>query len=869
MKLVDIQSYLGPSIYSSEHASIKPKVEVSNEDVLAQEDFHSILQKIESGLDSELKHEEWNTEQVPLWYLLPMLTIELLLKATGEQYQVLKDIKKDDQFIEFVLQMDTERVASNAIYDAVDILNRLKEGQPADISQSIDNLERDHYLYSLGPSTQSIVSAAKERDIPAMRLNQYNLVQLGYGSKSRKIEATITDSTSFVGMRIAQSKMVTKTMLKLGGLPVPKGAMTEIWEEAKQVVEGIDAAVVIKPADASKGRGATTDITSLKDAENAFLGAKEYSNQVLIEEHITGNDYRILVIGNKVVAVSERKPASVRGDGEHTVRELIILENENPLRGSGHELPLTRISIDNQTELCLRRQGMDLDSVPEEGADVVLKTTANLSTGGYAIDRTDEIHPVNETIAVRAARLLGMDVCGVDVIAPNVSESWYQNGGRIIELNASPGFRMHVFPWEGKSRNPGSEIVSKLFSAESSSRIPIIPITGTNGKTTVTLLVSHILRLAGYNVGTTTTEGIYVQGSRILKCDCTGPWSAEVILKDATVDVAVLETARGGILKRGLGFDRADISAVLNVSAEHLGEHGIETVEEMAAVKGLLYETTRPDGWAVVNCDDDFVWEQSNRSQAKKIGFSTSPTNSRINALENEGAPYVTVRDNEISIHDGERFLPIASVDSVPITFEGIADFNIENALAGTAFAYAMGVSLENIRAGLLSFAPTPELNPGRSNMLRVGGFNVLIDYAHNKAAMKLVSEFLFKLKERWGLSRLTAAFSLPGNRKNQEYQEIMKIVANTFDEVYIKEDQDTRGRERGELAQIMEEALLDAGMPEDNIHSYFVEPGAIRLALQHAVEDELIFVNFESFDEVYSAITSFREERRSNRRPS
>ncbi|MBD3157345.1 MAG: cyanophycin synthetase [Candidatus Lokiarchaeota archaeon] len=861
LKVVDVRIYLGPSVYAPERSTIKPQVETGDDDVVNVGKYRKILSELQSHLDLKEPNFEKREDGFPLWPLLPNLTAALLTEATGNEHKVVRSIEKIESCYEYVIEMDTEKVASNAAYDAVYVLNAMNADEPVDFGGIIETLERDYYKYSLGPSTDSIVSAADEKGIPSMRLNDYSLVQLGYGAKNRKIEATTTDATSFVGMKIAQLKSMTKDVLKMGGLPVPEGSAVETWDEGKAVIEDIDGSFAIKPVDSSKGRGATTNLRSVESARKAFDSARNFSDQVLIEEHVEGRDYRVLVVGKKVVAVSERKPASVTGDGEHTVEELIDEVNADPMRGEGHELPLTKITIDEQTRLCLRKQQLNLDSTPEQGRKVILKTTANLSTGGVAIDKTDEIHPVNETIAIRAARLLGMDVCGVDVIAPNVTESWYQNGGRIIEINASPGLRMHIHPRQGKAREPGKAIVSQLFPDEKDSRIPIIPITGTNGKTTTTLLVSHILRLAGYDVGTTTTEGIYVRGSRILQCDCTGPWSAEVILKDATTDAAVLETARGGILKRGLGFDQADISTVLNVTEEHLGEHGIETVEGMAEVKGLLYEVTHPDGWAVVNCDDDLVWEQSERFGGKKIGFSQSPQNQRLNKFKDEDLPYVTIRDETISIHDGQRLLPLVAVDSVPITFEGIADFNIENALAATAIAHAMDVSLDTIRAGLLSFAPTPELNPGRSNMLRIGSFNVFIDYAHNKAAMELVSKFLFKLKKRWGLARLTGAICLPGNRRDTEYREIMKIVADTFDKVYLKEDKNTRGRERGELAQILQESLLSAGMSEKDIHSYSIEPGAIKRALQNSVEDELIFVNFESFETVYDAISEYRNQ--------
>ncbi|TXT55402.1 MAG: putative Cyanophycin synthetase [Candidatus Thorarchaeota archaeon] len=856
MKIKRVRRYRGPSIYSTDISVIKPIVLIEDSDHIASSKIDSILSEF------EIINQEDELHADNIWDILPSLTLALLQNSGGKHLQTAKSLNKSDTRYEYIVEMDLEPVAVSAAYESVNIINDLIKGEKPNISKILEELSEERYRYDLGPSTKSIVKAAQDRDIPTIRLDQYSLVQLGFASKNRKIEAATTDDTSFVGMEIAQSKLMSKIMLQRAKLPYVQGEMVVSKIQIESIVEQLGFPLVVKPADASKGRGVTTNIENIDDIYTGYEKAKEFSEYILIEQFVEGRDYRVLVAGGEVLAVAERIPAHVIGDGEKTVSELIKLENNNPLRGEGHELPLTKISVDSSLKKTLESQNMDLETVPKEGEFVQLKPTANLSTGGIAIDRSKEIHPDNEEMVIRSSRIVGLDVCGIDLITTDISKSLWETGGKIIELNTAPGLRMHLFPTEGEAQNVGEKILDTLFSKGENGRIPIVAITGTNGKTTVTLLTSHILRLDGKRIGMITTEGIHVQGTRIFRGDCTGPWSSGAILRDPTVDIGVFETARGGILKRGLGFDRTQVSVFLNVSEEHLGEHGINTVDEMAEVKALLYDIVDVDGYGVINCSDDRVWKESKRIEGKKIGFSIDPDNPRLAELEEQGFPYITVKSNRIVIVDSGRSIEVSELDAIPLTYEGIAEFNIENVLAACAVAYSMDVSVDVIQSGLLSFSPTPELNPGRANLIRIGNSYIFVDYAHNIAAMKLIARFLGRLKSRWGLRTLKAVVSLPGNRREVEYYKIMRIIADSFDEIYIKEDKDLRERERGEMTEILSNTLLESGFPEDHIYTGFVEPEGLQQALQDLHDDDLIFVNFEDVDIILSTIREFKRKK-------
>ncbi len=859
MRIEGTRYYNGPSVYSSTKPVVRFEIVTDEEDLLSQEKTVEVLSTLQVLMGNDAHMIPASSTGGESWQMLPWLALWLQRLGGCDQLEFAKEIGMVNGIYHFVVESEYERLCQNAVLEAISLLTSAREGVPIGI-ESLQSKMRSHYFSTaFGPSTKSVVDAARRMGVPILRLNDYNLLQLGHGRHNRKIQATTTDSTSFIGTEIAQSKHVTKQLMRLAGLPVPDGGIASSIEESLAVAQRIGFPVVVKPVDASKGRGATTNINNENDLSDAFLRAKEFSEKVIVERFVSGSDFRILVVGNKVAAVAQRLPAHINGNGKDTIEKLIELENRNPLRGDGHELPMTRIRIDDQLLFSLETQGLNISDIPENGRLVWLKPTANLSTGGVSIDRTDEIHPDNERIAVRAAQLAKMDVCGVDLIAPNVSEPFMDNGGHILELNASPGLRMHLFPGEGMKREVGDIILKSMFPPGTPSRIPLVGITGTNGKTTTTLLTAHILRLTGRNIGFTTTEGVYCHGVRIFKGDCTGPWSSGVILRDKTVDLAVFETARGGILKRGLGFWDLDVSALLNVSEEHLGEHSIDTVDAMADVKGLLYEITKTDGYAVVNCEDSLVWKQASRIRGTRIGFALDAENPNLRALMETGSACITVVGRMVTLIHGARTVPIAVVDSIPLTFDGLATFNVQNVLAAVGIAYALGVDTETIRSGLFSFASTPELNPGRANLIRVRNYQVLVDYAHNAAASKLMCSFVEKLKRKWGLKRLIAIVSLPGNRPDGEYDKFLGHIVKTFDKLIIKEDKDLRGRQPGEVPQLLKQFAVNAGMDETQIQIIPDEREATYVALNEGEDDDLIFTNCEDVDMVLETVLDFK----------
>lgn len=712
----------------------------------------------------------------------------------------------------------------------------------------------------LGPTTASLVAEARRRDIPAIRLDQYSLVQLGYGKHQQRVRAAVTSKTSNIAVETASDKELTIKLLSDVGVPTPRHRLVRSAEEAAAAAEDLGFPLVVKPLDVSHGRGVSLNLRSVEEVVTAYAVAAEYSSSALVETYLPGKDYRVLVINNEVVAVAERVPAHVVGDGQHSIAELIEIVNRDPRRGFGHEKVLTRIKLTHQSELLLKRAGYTLDTVLAPGEIFYLASTANLSTGGTAIDRTTEIHFETREIARRAAMVIGLDIAGIDIITPDISQPLREVGGGVVEVNAGPGFRMHLQPSEGTPRNVAKLVIDMLFPRGQPARIPIISITGTNGKTTTARMVAHILKMNGQRVGLTTTDGIYIDGELYMKGDMTGPWSARMVLKDPTVDAAVLETARGGILREGLGFDRCDVGAVLNISNDHLGLRGVNTLEDLAEVKALVVEVVRDDGASVLNADDPLVAMMAERAEGRLIYFSMHGGESASELVREhiaDGGTAVVlqqgVRGEMIAIYDEEQYIPLLWTHLIPATLEGKARHNVANALAATAIAYAHGVSVENIRQGLRTFATSFFQAPGRLNIFDEHPFRVMVDYGHNPAAFRAMAELIERLRPSYG--RVIGVVSAPGDRRDEDIREIGAIAGPMFDLLVLKEDDDRRGRPAGTIAGLLREAAVAAGKNDSEIVTVLNELEATRYAMTHAESGDLVVIFADAITAVWKEV--------------
>ena len=615
-----------------------------------------------------------------------------------------------------------------------------------DLDEDIMNMKEIRQNEGLGPSTSSIIKEAEARGIPWIRLNKYSLCQLGYGANQKRIQATVTSETSNIGVEIACDKEETKDLLEQAEVPIPKGDIIRTERGLKEAVDYVGFPLVIKPVNGNHGRGITTNINSLDEALIGFKEAKEVSRLVIVEKYITGEDHRLLVINNKLVAAAKRTPAHVIGDGKSTIQELVDEVNKDERRGYGHEKVLTEIDINSLTLEILKEMNMTTESVPIKGEMVKLKSTANLSTGGTAEDITELIHPYNVFMAERISKIIGLDICGIDIMAEDLTKPLNKSGGAVLEVNAGPGFRMHLQPTSGLPRNVGGHVVDMLFPPGSNSRIPIIAVTGTNGKTTTTRLIAHIAKMKGKKVGYTTSDGVYIQNRLLMTGDCTGPKSAEFVLKDPTVNFAVLECARGGLLRAGLGFKKCDIGVVTNVAGDHLGLKGIHTIDQLAKVKGVIPETVHKDGYSVLNTDDDRVYAMRNNIESQFALFSMDEQNPRIKRHSSRGGISAVYENGYITIYRGEWKMRVAQAVNVPLTKGGKASFMIQNVLAGVLSCYLHGFSIEDIKVAIETFIPSPSQTPGRLNMFNFNKFDVLLDYAHNPAGLRALHKYVEKL---------------------------------------------------------------------------------------------------------------------------
>ena len=751
-----------------------------------------------------------------------------------------------------------EKVGRYAAEASVRIAQSLIDSADYNLSADIREMREMREREALGPSTSSLVMEAEARGIPWIRLNKYSLCQLGYGANQKRIQATVTSMTSSIGVEIACDKEDTKFLLEQYEVPVPRGAVIKTEGGLEDAMHKLGFPLVIKPINGNHGRGITTNIQDKETALLAFAQAKKVSNSVIVERFITGFDYRILVVNYKLVAAAKRTPAHVVGDGISTIQQLIDEVNKDPRRGYGHEKILTQIDVDAITQKILDEKGLTLESVLEKGQVLYVKDTANLSTGGTAEDVTDIVHPYNVFMAERIAKIVGLDICGIDIMTTDITQPLPDTRGAVLEVNAAPGFRMHLAPTNGLPRNVAAHVIDMLYPAGVTARIPIIAITGTNGKTTTTRLISHIARMKGYKVGYTTTDGVYIQNRLLMTGDCTGPSSAEFVLKDPTVDFAVLECARGGLLRAGLGFKKCNVGIVTNVAADHLGLKGIHTLEQLANVKGVIPETVMPGGYAILNADDDRVYEMKNGLQegVNLALFSMDEHNERIQKHMRNGGLSAIYENGFISIAKGEWKIRVAKAINVPLTFGGKAAFMIQNVLPAVLAAYTQGISIEDIRVAIESFIPSPSQTPGRLNMFEFKNFSILLDYAHNSAGFRALQKFVEKMD---GAPKVGIIAGI-GDRREEDNNDIGRIAAEMFDEIIIRQDKNLRGKTEEEIISMILSGVREVSA-DKKVTFIPSEKEAITYAINNAQKGSLIIVSSDVVPDALNLVMKFKEE--------
>ncbi len=746
-----------------------------------------------------------------------------------------------------------EKVGIYAAKAAVKIAEALIEGEKYDLTDDIQNMKEIREDVRLGPSTASIVDEAVSRDIPYLRLGRNSLIQLGAGVNQMRFQATITCKTSNIAVDIACNKEQTKKMLADASIPVAKGDICYDEEDLKDTIDDIGYPIVIKPLDGNHGKGASINVTNWEDAVKGLKHAKEYSRRVIVEKFVTGFDFRVLVINNEVIAAAQRVPAHVIGNGKNTIQELIDITNEDPRRGYGHENVLTEITIDRTTERLIDNAGYTLGSVLPEGETLYLKSTANLSTGGTSVDVTDLMHPENVFIAERISRIIGLDICGIDIMAPNLTQSLKENGGVILEVNAAPGFRMHLAPSEGLPRNVAAPVIDMLYPPGKPSRIPIISVTGTNGKTTTTRLISHIVKNNGYRVGFTTSDGIYIQNHMMEKGDTTGPISAEYILKDPNVEFAVLETARGGILRSGLGFKVCDIGVITNIQEDHLGISDIHDLKDLSRVKSVVVESVKKDGWAVLNGEDENCLEIAKSLSCNVALFSLDENCPAIIEHCAEGGIAAIYENGFITIKKGDWKIRVERATHIPLTLNGKAKFMIANVLAATLSAYLYGFKTEDIKLSLATFIPSAAHTPGRMNIFEFSKFKVLIDFAHNPTSYLGIEDYLSSVDA----SRKIGIISGVGDRRDEDIKECAKIAARMFDHIIIRQEKHLRGRSEEEIINLILEGLQegDASVTHEVVS---LEVEAIKHAISIAEEGTYIVALSDVIDNAIDIVQSY-----------
>lgn len=746
-----------------------------------------------------------------------------------------------------VVEYEDEQVAKQALTLALDLIARDPAPSLADLDTEARALAAFHQQWTLGPSTRSIVAAARRRGIPFRRLTSGSMLQFGYGARQRRIQAAETDQTGAIAQEIAQDKELTRTLLRAVGVPVPDGESVDTAQEAWAVAQEIGLPVVVKPRDGNQGRGVATNLHTEAQVLAAFEAAHQESStgRVIVETFAPGDDYRVLVIGDRVVAASRREPAQVTGDGIHTIAQLVERVNQDPRRGEDHATALSKIPLDAVSIGVLTSQSYTPESVPENGTRVLIRRNANLSTGGTACDVTDRVHPAVAERCIEAARMIGLDIAGVDVVALDLSRPLEDQGGVVVEVNAAPGLRMHLEPSEGQPRAVGEAIVDLLYPFGANARIPIAAVTGVNGKTTVTRFLSYVVQESGKTVGMTCTDGVYVNDRRIATGDCSGPASARAVLMNPAVEAAILETARGGIVRAGLGFDACDVAIVTNIAeGDHLGISDIHTLADLARVKRTIVENVTANGAAVLNAADPLVAEMAQFCPGSVIYFAIDPDEPVLAAHRTRGGRAVFVRHGEIVFAEGARETGISRLSNIPLTHRGLITFQVENTLAVVGGAFALGIDADCIRQGLETFGAETDTLPGRFNLFEIHGATVIVDYGHNTSALQAMIDAIESIPCR---SR-SIVYSAAGDRRDCDMTQQGALLAQHFDSVVLYEDQYRRGRANGEIMRIFREGLANGTRVRriDEHHGAF---RAIAAALDSVQPQDLLVIQADEID--------------------
>ncbi len=865
MKIEKLNILRGPNYWSIKHSKIIVlKLDLEELAEKQTDELPQLPQKLQKLFPGMVKHRSSEgTEGGFLRLVRVGTTFSKVVQHIALELQTMAGMESgygrcyaaDEPRMDYVVfSYQQERAGEYAAYAAVRITEALASGQRVSIIQDVAKLHQIREDEYFGPSTEAIIREAVARNIPYIQNKTAGHIQLGYGKYQKRIQAAMTNNTSYFAVECAGDKNTTKLILEESGIPVPRGEIVYNAEELENAVEQLGYPLVTKPLDGNQGKGASINILHWKDALKGLAEAQRFSSAVIVEQFISGFDYRLLVIEGKFIAAAKRTPALVTGDGHSTIRQLVNAVNKDPRRGVGHEKELTHIKIDKLTRGILREKGLTLQSVLPAGQLLYLKNTANLSTGGTATDVTDIVHPYNVLMAERIAGIVGLDICGIDVMTTDIAIPLPETRGAVIEVNAAPGLRMHISPTQGLPRNVAEPIISMLFPHRSPARIPIIAVTGTNGKTTTTRLIAHMLRFKGHKVGYTTTDGIYIQDRQIIKGDTTGSFSSEFVLKDPTVDYAVLECARGGLLRSGLAFTQCDIGIVTNVSADHLGLRDIHSVEDMANVKAVIPKTVCPDGYAILNADDDLVFNMAAGLRCKVAFFSLDEENPRIQEHIAKGGLAAVLEDGYVSIFKNTYKIRVDRVADVPLSFGGKAGFNIQNVLAATLAGYVSHLEINEIKTALRTFIPSSETTPGRMNLFQLPKYEVLIDYAHNAAGMQAISDFISKVQAYPKIGIIAGV----GDRRDEDTRDVGRITAEVFDEIIIRQDTDLRGKLGSEINDLLKEGIYEV-KPMMEPKEINQEMRALAYALEYAPEGAFIVLFAENIPEAVKLVESFR----------
>lgn len=862
MEVISVRRYSGRNIYSHRPVvrmivDLEGLAEVPTNQI---EGFNQRLLNCFPGLRTHycsLGYEGGLVERLQEGTLISHVTEHLALELQSvlgyDVYFGKTRVVKEPNLYCIIYEYMNESSARAIGYAAAEIVMAFATGQPLAVEDIIEELNETACDSQLGPSTKAIFDEARRRHIPVRRIGSDSLLQLGYGRATCFIEASLPGTTSSIAVDLAKNKQLAKELLRENNIPVPAGGVVYSEESALVMAEQIGYPVVVKPYDSNQGKGVTANVYNETLLIKAFQLAQDYSDGVMVEKHIRGRDYRVLVVGDKVAAVAERRPPCIIGDGVSTIAELVEQENMRPDRGEGHERRLSKIVLDAAAREFLARIEMEPEDIPRPGEIIHLRGNGNLSTGGSARECTRDIHPRNKELAIKAARVIGLDVAGIDIVTDNIARLLTPANGAVIEVNAAPGLRMHLYPSEGNPCNVAADILDHMFASGYES-IPVISITGTNGKTTVTRLISHVLTLAGKKVGMTCSSGSYIGPECVSKGDNTGPASAQAILYNREVEAAVLETARGGLIRSGLGYDLADVGLITNISDDHLGIDDVNTLQDLAFVKSLVAEAVKPDGYAVLNADDRMTEIIASRVRSNLALFGQNRNGASLIKHIDAGGLAAVVEDQTVCLYRDCNRIELIDINEIPITFGGKAVCNIENALAAAAGLYCLGISTHTIRWGLMSFRADPRSNAGRLNLFDLGKFQVMLDYGHNLSGYQCA----IQLAQSLDAGRLVGVIGMPGDRLDRSIFEVGQLCGRAFGKIYIKEDADLRGRKPGDAAEILYRGAVNGGASRKEIEIIRSETLALQAALDNALPGDLIMMFYENFESNYKLILDY-----------